>query len=781
MKDKAHSFINIVGLSVGMAVVMLIGLWIHDELSFNKYHRNYERIAQVMQHTTFNNERYSLIYNPWHMGDVVRSEYGGDFTYVIMSTLTSGHTLKYGDNNFVKMGCFMDADAPKMLSLHMEKGDLNGLHDPSSILLSSSVAKAIFGQADPVGKILRLDGMDNVTVTGVYEDIPYNSDFRDLLFIAPWQRYLAMNPDLKAMADPWGSNNWATYVQLADGADMEKTSEKMKDLRARKMSPDRTAMFRPVVFLHPMRKWHLYSEFRNGVNTGGKIQYIWMFSLIGIFVLVLACINFMNLATARSEKRAKEVGIRKAIGSLRSQLISQFFSESILMTCLSFILALAMILLALPSFNHLADKKMSIPWTDPFFWLAGILFSVLTGLIAGSYPALYLSSFQAVKVLKGAFRAGPAAALPRKILVVLQFTVSVILIICTVVVFRQIGFARDRPLGYNSDGLVTVDLHPPIRDHFAAIRNELKASGVIEEAALSANSTIDWNVDAIDLNWRGKPPGLSTIIPFNNVSYEYGRTVGWHVIEGRDFSPQFPSDSSAFILNQAAVKIMGFRQPIGETIEWRGKSYKVIGVIDDIIFESPYRPVNPSVFNMTGNGSYFITLRLNRGLPAGKTLEKIAAVFNRYDPALPFDCQFVDQQYARRFEDEVRIGKLAGFFTALAILISCLGLFGMASFVTERRVKEIGVRKVLGASIFSLWGLLSREFVLLVTIALMIAIPSSFILMHHWLQNYQYHASLAWWIFALAGLSAITITLLTVSFQTVRAALANPAKSLRSE
>lgn len=781
LKDKAHSFINIIGLSVGMAVAILIGLWIYDELSFNKYHRNYDRIAQVMQHTTYNNERYSLIYNPYHLGDVIKSEYGSQFKYVVMSTLPGSHVLKYGNDNFMKMGNYMDAEVTEMLSLQMIRGSRPGPGDQSSILLSESLAQTIFGKTDPVGKVLKIDNQENVTVTGVYEDIPDNSDFKDLLFIAPWKLYLAMNPSLKGMSDPWSSNNWATYVQLAENVDMEKISEKMKDLRARHMKSASVALFKPIVFLHPMGKWHLFGEFKNGVNVGGKIKYVWMFGMIGVFVLVLACINFMNLSTARSERRAKEVGIRKAIGSLRGQLIGQFFCESILVAAFSFVLALALMLLVLPSFNGLAEKSMSIPWSSPVFWIAGILFSLLTGIIAGSYPALYLSSFQAVKVLKGTFRPGRSASLPRKILVVLQFTVSVVLIICTIIVFRQIQYAKDRPLGYDSDGLITTDLTPQISNHFYAIRNELKRSGVIDDMALSSNSTIDWNVDVTELYWKGKDPALSIIFPFNNVSYEYGKTIGWQIMEGRDFSPEYPSDSSAFILNQAAVRIMGFQHPIGETVEWRGRQYKVIGVIRDIIFESPYRPVNPSIFNMTGNASLVVTLRIARQTPPSKALDKISAVFNNYDPSVAFNFQFVDGQYAKRFDDEVRVGKLAGFFTILAIFISCLGLFGMASFMTERRVKEIGVRKVLGASLFSIWGLLSREFLLLVTIALLIAIPVAFLFMHGWLQNYAYHTSMSWWIFVLAALGSLLITILTVSFQAIKAALANPVKSLRSE
>jgi ABC-type antimicrobial peptide transport system permease subunit len=531
-----------------------------------------------------------------------------------------------------------------------------------------------------------------------------------------------------------------------------------------------------------MSKWHLYDEFRNGVNTGGRIQYVWMFGVIGLFVLLLACINFMNLSTARSEKRSKEVGIRKAIGSMRSQLIVQFFSESFLVVSLSFLLSFLWIELSLPFFNQVAEKSISIPWDRPIFWMLSLAFTLITGLIAGCYPAFYLSSFRPIKVLKGTFKAGRLAVVPRKVLVVLQFTVSVILTIGTLIVFRQIQFAKNRPVGYTRDGLVALTTRTDdIYNHFEAISNELRHSGAIVEMAKASNPTTKSGSSTSGLEWPEKDPNLASEIMVSNSSHDYGRTVGWQFSEGRDFSKEFLTDSAALVLNEAAVKFMELQHPVGATIKWDGVPFKVIGVIRDMIMNSPYEEVRPTVYGLTNSSDGYVIARINPAISAREALDKIRSVFHKYSPAQPFEYKFVDEEYAKKFGNEERIGKLAGFFAGLAILISCLGLFGMASFMAEQRTKEIGVRKVLGATVFNLWQLLSKDFVTLIIISLLIATPTAYYFMHHWLQNYQYRTEMIWWIFAAAGLGAMAITLLTISYQTIRTAMANPIESLRTE
>ena len=520
VKNRFSALINIGGLAAGMAVAILICLWIYDELSFNKYHRNYDRIAQVMWHTTSDGERLTYPYNPLLIGDELRRTYGADFKYVVMSTYTASNTLSFKEKKISEMGNFMDADAPDMLSLELLMGNRSGLKDPHSIMISKSVADAFFGKTDPIGNVMQIDNVINVKVSGVYKDLPFNSDFKEVHFIIPWDLMLLQNPGMVNDPSAWNANNFQTFVQLAEHADMSEASEKIRDVRSRKMSKESVRNMKPIVFLQPMSKWHLYSDFKNGFNVGGRIAYVWMFGIIGVFVLLLACINFMNLSTARSEKRAKEVGIRKTIGSLRWQLLTQFFSESLLVAGFAFVVSLMLVYFSLPFFNDLADKNISIAWGSPVFWLMCLGFCAFVGLFAGIYPALYLSSFQPIKVLTGTFRVGRLALIPRKVLVVVQFTVSVVLIICTIVVFRQIEFARNRSIGYNRNGLITVGMTDDIQKHFVVIDDELKKSGAIKEIGASVNSTTELLADVIDISWKGKNPNSTIDFAFNNVSLE---------------------------------------------------------------------------------------------------------------------------------------------------------------------------------------------------------------------------------------------------------------------
>jgi ABC-type antimicrobial peptide transport system permease subunit len=539
--------------------------------------------------------------------------------------------------------------------------------------------------------------------------------------------------------------------------------------------------YKPEFFLHPMSKWHLHGDFKNGVNEGGMIKLVRLFGIAGVFVLLLACINFMNLSTARSEKRAKEVGIRKTLGSARSQLVRQFFSESLLVSFIALVLCLVIVQLLLPFFNKIADKNMSILWSNPFFWLLAITFCLITGLIAGSYPALYLSSFRPVKVLKGSFKAGRLASLPRRVLVIFQFSISVLLIIGTMIVFRQIHHAKDRPIGYDSNGLIEVSMNTPdLKGRYEVLRTDLLNTGAVTEVSQSSGSITSDYGGVTGISWKGKAPDARPLIMVNRITHDYGKTVSWKILQGRDFSRQFLMDSTAIVLNNAAINTMGLKDPLKETINFGGKDYKVIGVVNDMIKGSPFEPVKPTVF-VIGYGAVTINIKLASAASVGTALSKIEDVFKKHNPAAPFEYKFVDEKYAAKFATEERIGKLAGFFAAFAILISCLGLFGLASFVAEQRTKEIGIRKVLGATIINVWQLLSKEFFLLVFISLLVASPVAWYVMHNWLENYQYRTQITWWIFGVAAFGALFITLLTVSFQAIKAAIANPVKSLRTE
>ncbi|HWD86612.1 MAG TPA: FtsX-like permease family protein [Mucilaginibacter sp.] len=781
IRNKASSLINIGGLAVGMAVVMLISFWIWDEVTFDRNHKNYNRIAQVIQNVTNNGEVQTWWQVPYPLADVLRKSYGSDFKSVVMSTgVGGGNVLALGDKKLSEKGSVMEPEGPELFTLKMLKGKRDALKDPSSILISASTAKAFFGNDDPMYKVLKLNNQDNLKVAGVYEDLPKNSSLADMAFIEAWDRFASDN-QLSQMKEPWRPNFVTLYVQLADHADLDKVSLKIRDEKLRHVSAF-LAKKKPALFLEPMSKWHLYTEFKDGKNTGGRIQYVWLFGIIGVFVLLLACINFMNLSTARSEKRAREVGIRKAIGSMRSQLIYQFFGESLLCVFLAFAISLLLVQLSLSFFNQVADKQMTVPWDNLWFWIAGIGFSFVTGMITGSYPAFYLSSFKPVKVLKGSFRVGRLASVPRKVLVVLQFTVSVVLIIGTIVVFRQIQYAKARPVGYSRDGLVAVPMITDhIHKHFDAVKQNLINNGVIAEMAEAGSPPTEVAGSTSAVEWPGKDPNLSTDFQQNNISYDYGKTIGWEFSSGRDFSRSFQSDSAAVIINQAAADFMSMKKPTETYITFYSKQYRIIGVTKDIIIGSPYEQVRPLIYFLAKDPSSYTLLKINPKMSASEAVDKIGSVFKTYNPEQPFEYHFVDQDYDKKFGNEERVGKLATAFASLAIFISCLGLFGMASFMAEQRVKEIGVRKVLGASVFNLWQLLSRDFAILVTISLIVASPLAYYLMHHWLNNYQYHTGVAWWIFAVTAIGAIAITLLTVSYQSIKAALANPVKSLRSE
>jgi len=448
----------------------------------------------------------------------------------------------------------------------------------------------------------------------------------------------------------------------------------------------------------------------------------------------------------------------------------------------AFLLALGLAQLAIPAFNHMAGKDIAIPWLDPIFWVAGLGFCLITGIIAGSYPAFYLSSFRAVSVLKGKLYTGFGALISRKVLVVLQFTVSITLIIGTIIVFRQIKFARNRPVGYSREGLITMNmLTQDIHKHLSSFSDELIRSGTALSVAESSSPATDQRNEETGFVWQGKDPAVTENFATVGVSMDFGKTVGWKLVQGRDFSRDFPTDSMGFVINEAAMKFMGLRNPVGEKITWQDNNFHVIGVVRDMVMKSPFDPVLPTIFYMPPWWVKVLTIRLNPDMGAAEAMQKVEEVFKRFDTDEPFNFAFVEEQYNAKFRAEERISQLAGFFAAFAIFISCLGLFGMASFMAEQRTKELGIRKVLGASVVNLWALLCRDFVVMVLISVVIATPAAYYLMSNWLQHYQYRTEPAWWIFVAAGSGALLITLLTVSFQSVKAALMNPVKNLRSE
>jgi putative ABC transport system permease protein len=796
LRNRFSSVLNIGGLAIGMSVAILIGLWIQDELSFDKYHEHYDRIVQVLQKEKFLGKTKVWEHQPFLLLDALRKGYDTRFQHIVASVDADGLLLSAGEKKIPGKGLFMDADGPDMLTLKMVRGSRSGLAgDPHAILLSASVSRTLFGDADPIDRRIMIDNQWDPTnntpviVKGVYEDLPRNTHFYDAHFLLPWNLYASGNTFLQQQG--WEDHRINIYAELKPGVDLERLSAAIGDFELNTIrglaGTAQEVAAEPRILLHPMSQWHLYSDFKEGTVAQGPVQFVRMMGIIGGFVLLLACINFMNLSTARSEKRAKEVGVRKTMGSLRSQLTWQFFVESFVVVALAFLPAIGLAALALPWFDQLSAKPLEMPWGQSWFWLFAAVFIVVTGLLAGSYPALYLSSFNPVAVLKSRFRAGKYSAMPRKALVVLQFSISVTLIIATIVVYNQILFAKDRPVGYTRDGLLMVPVTSVAFDgKYDMLRSQLKKTGAVTEIAESESAVTDVSSHNGGFDWPDKPLGLQEDFGTLTVTYDYGKTVGWQFLAGRDFSRTYGSDSSGFVINETAARYMGLKHPVGQSIHWKAKwanvdtSFTIIGVIKDMVMQSPYEPVKPTIFRLGGNYNW-IYVRIDPGISAQKALSRIGAVFHEVIPSEPFQYRFADDEYEKKFAAEQRIGNVAAVFAALAILISCLGLLGMVLYVAEQRTREIGVRKVLGASVFSLWSLLSREFVLLVGLSQLIGAPIAFWIMHGWLQNYQYRTGLSWWIFALTAVGAIGITLMTVSFQAIKAAMANPVNSLRSE
>ena len=660
IKNKVYSVINIVGLATGMAVAMIIGLWIHDETSANKHFKNYESLYQVMMHQTFDGVRGTQQALPFPIGEELKSKYP-DLKGVAMCDWGQIHSLIYGEKKISKFGHFIGEDAINMFSIKIIDGDKDPLREPYSIVLTDETATTLFGNTNPIGKMVKLDNQTNLKVTAVVEKQPKNSSLA-YDYLIPFQLQETIYSWVKQFHKTnWGNNSWQTYVQLNDNASPASVNNKLKNVVISHFTDENTLKhIKPEVFIHPMAKWRLYGDFENGKNTGGFIKYVRMFGILGIVVLLIACINFMNLSTARSEKRAKEVGVRKAVGSERKQLISQFLSESMLIAACSFVLALGIVLLALPYFNKLTDKDMSLQLANPLFWGIMIAFTIITGLLAGSYPAFYLSSFNPVRVLKGNLKAGQTSSLPRKILVVMQFASSVILMIGTIIVNQQIQYGKNMPIGYNNKGLISVFWSDDIAKNYETLRQELLNTGAVVSVCKSNSPPSQIYSNNNGWEWKGSQPvDKSSVFSTIATAYDYTKTLGIKLLAGRDFSREF-ADSNGVILNQAAVKRMNLKDPVGASLKWNDKPMTVIGVIPDIQMESPYRAISPLTIIFNKDWVGFIDMRFNPNMSASKAIALIKPIFDRYNPAFPFEYQFADEEYAKKFNYEELVGNLAG-------------------------------------------------------------------------------------------------------------------------
>lgn len=775
-KNKGFSAINILGLSVGMAVALLIGLWVQHELSMDDFQLNRKNIGKIKKKNQFNDIKGVQDGVMLPLYDELKTNYP-EVKHITRLDWGDTHSLVVGEKKLGSEGHFADPDFLKMFTFPLIKGKASeALKDPYSIVLTESLAKSLFGDSDPIGKSIRVDNKNNVIVTGIMKDVPKNSSI-NFEFLIPYEYNVATDDFVRGAKNEWQNNFLMNLVELRDGVSMEQFSKRIEEIPRRKVNDPKES----TLFIHPMSKWYLYSDFKDWENTGGPIEYVRLFIVVGILVLVIACINFMNLSTARSEKRAREVGIRKAVGSQRIQLIAQFLGESVLTALIAFVMALVLVQVSLPLLQDVGFQNITFDWNNISLLAICLGGCLITGLIAGLYPALYLSGFTPVKVLKGTFRAGKSANLPRRILVVTQFSFSIALIIGTIIIFQQIQFAKSRPLGYNPNNLLEIALTEDLRKNYDVLKQDLMASGYVDAVSKSSSPMTGVYNQWDNFSWAGKDPTKTALFSAIMIDYDYDKASALKMKEGRFFSKQYRSDSSSIVLNQASVKMMGFKNPIGSIVKMSDENLTVIGVTENVMMENPYTPVNPAVYIMR---PYFISqglIRLKANTDIQKALAVIKPVVEKYNPAFPFSYRFTDEQFARKFASEKQVGSLAGIFAVLAILISCLGLFGLASFMAERRTKEIGIRKVLGASVSQLWILLSSDFALLIVISWVVASPVSWFFMHGWLRKYEYRIDVNPMIFIGAALIAIAITLVTISFQTIKAALANPVKSLRSE
>lgn len=764
---------NILGLSIGLAMTTLIVLWVNYELGFDRFHEKIDRLYEVNNQYAIEGEIWTWNSTPKPMAPTIKKDYP-EIEKVSRYFYDNSYLFAWNDQKIKATGTMVDPDFLDMFSFPLIQGDVNSvLNDVNSVVITESFSEKLFGNQDPIGKMVKIDNRDIFKVTGILKDVPPNTHF-SFEFLIPWSYLTQQGWD----DENWGNNSVATYVLLKENTDIDTFSNKIVSLRENydKDTPDIKTL------LYPYSKTYLYGEFENGVEMGGRIELIRMFGLIAIIILIIACINFMNLSTARSEKRSKEVGVRKVLGAPRKLLIGQFIGESVLITFISATFAIILVLLLLPSFNNLVERPLSLNLASVGFWMVTIGVTIFTGLLAGSYPALYLSGFKPSSVLRGTFKKVDAMVTPRKVLVIIQFSVAIVLITASLIITQQLHKVQNRQLAYAKNNLIYSSLEGDMEKNYDLIKTELLESGAFTSVT-KTNSPIteSWS-NTWGFEWEGKNGQDKTIIHRLISDDGVVNTMGLELIEGRDFDLQkYPTDSTAAILNQSALELMGFEDPIGKKIKDNGIDWHIIGVIKDFVYNSPFQKIEPMVIEGAKGWFNVIHMRMNPEVNTAQNLAVAERIFNKYNPEYPFNYEFVDAAYAKKFSDQRTTGKLANIFTLLTIFISCLGLFGLASYVAENRIKEIGVRKVLGASVRTITGLLSKDFLKLVFVSILIAIPVSWYFMSNWLEEFAFRIDISWWVYLISGGLTLIVAFVTVSFQAIKAARANPIKSLRTE
>jgi putative ABC transport system permease protein len=767
-RNKVYSFINVTGLALGLACTILISLWVYDELSYDKFHTNGPQLYRVMANTHWGDvSTFNMVPGP--LNEALKK----DIPEVERVTSLTDRTILItaGNTSFKEKGYYSSPDILSMFSFPLLKGNKQiALSSPDNIVISEKLAQKYFGDSDAVGKTLKIDDRDIFKISAVMKDIPAGSSLQ-FDWLIPFEVYEKSNPWLKT----WGNFSVSMFVMLKPNTCVEKVNDRLKNFLKTKNGEDN----KDEIFLQAYQDMYLYSDFKNGVQDGGRIEYVKLFTVVAFFVLLIACINFMNLSTARSSKRAKEVGIRKAIGAERKMIFTQFMGEATLLTCFAVSLSMLLVWIAIPYFNQLTSKQLSFNLADPSVLILILSVTAITVFLSGSYPALFLSSFKPVSVLKASVIKDTGSAFLRRGLVVVQFTLSVFLLIGTLVIYKQIQYIKSQNLGIDKENLVEIPINRDISKHSETFLQELSRSPAIRSIALTADNPIDISGSSGDLDWEGKKPGQLGSISATWVGYDYLKTVGVPLIEGRDFDRSRP-DSANYLINETAAKMMGIESPVGKTVSFWNGTGQIIGVIKDFHLQSLHLPITPLILALQPENSSYVLVRTEPGQTA-KALADLQKIYGKFNSAFPFEYHFMDEIYEQRYKSEIIIGQLGTIFAVLTIFISCLGLFGLAAFTAEQRIKEIGIRKVLGATVANIAALLSGDFLKLVLLSLLVAIPASLWAMNKWLQSFAYHIDMPWWIFFIAGALAVLIALATVSVQAIRAAVANPVESLRSE
>ncbi len=775
-KNKGFSLINIGGLAIGLASCMILLLYVVYEFGYDKQFKNYNTTYVAYTNMEANGKTFSWAWTPGLLAPELSEKYPA-IANAARSTYPNSRLISYQDRKIKNKAIFADPAFLKILDYKFLKGDPNqSLKNINTVIITESLAEKLFGNENPINKVVKLDNSDALTVEAVIADLPDNSSIK-FDYIMPWKLFEQREKWTKDAG--WGSNYCLTIVQLQKGSDLDQVNKSIEGLYARKNKEVDNGLL-----LHPLAKWHLYNEFENGKSVGGKIDQLKIFLLLAICILLIACVNFMNLSTARSEKRAKEVGVRKAIGSSRKSLIAQFLLESTLLSFIGTLLAFILVEMSLPYFNNLLTINLVIEYGNWRYWLTLIGLILFTGLIAGSYPAFYLSSFAPIKVLKGFSMRSTASLSIRKVLVVFQFVFAACLIVCTIAIYQQLSYVKNKPIGYTKGNLIQMVVQGNLRDRkkLDLLTTQLLKSGVAKNI-----STISMDIDqggnnTSNLSWPGKNPKESVLFNQRGIGYDFVETIGSKIIEGRSFSAQFTNDSTSLILNEAAVNVMGLKNPIGSVVDYGGTKCTIIGVMKDFVAESPYQKVAPMFFYTTDREPASVMLiRLNEGKSIGNSLDKLDGIVKEMNPDYPVDRKFVSDSFEEKFKDEKLLGTLSNWFGGFAIFISALGLLGLALFMAEQRKKEISIRKVLGASTANILTLLNKDFIKLVAVANCIAFPLAYIIINKWLSGYEYRISISMIPFVIAGGLSVIIAILTVSLQSIKVAKANAVDALKYE